>query len=182
MSVCDEKITKLKERIDSELPIYSKEQIKRSKELSFDSSLNKRLFIHNIKDFHGKNLFPPKKDLDSLKKVFQDQTEKALMKNKESLNNQKGNTSKENSFIKSSQDFSDEKSSLNQCANNVEHNSLNIANMDHQNILTQKTNQIQNCSKVASERLNKAQTKNKNPKHSCEHVKVKVIYTLHFNF
>lgn len=182
MSVCDEKITKLKERINSELPIYSKEQIKRSKELSFDSSLNKRLFIHNIKDFHGKNLFPPKQDSDSLKKVFQDQTEKALMKNKESVNHQKGNISKENSFIKSSQDFSDEKSSLNQCVNNIEHNSLNIANIDHQNILTQKTNQIQNTSKLASKRFNKIQINKENSKHSLEHIKVKVIYSLHFNF
>ena len=41
MSVCDDKILKLKERIDSELPIYSRAQVKRVREVTLSSSLKR---------------------------------------------------------------------------------------------------------------------------------------------
>lgn len=89
MSVCDDKITKLKERIDSDLPTYSKEQIKRSRELTIDSSLKKQLFIQNLKEFPARHLFPGERGVDSLRKVFQDQTKQAILKSKEIANQRK---------------------------------------------------------------------------------------------
>lgn len=41
MSVCDDKILKLKERIDSELPVYSRAQVKRVREVTLSSSLKR---------------------------------------------------------------------------------------------------------------------------------------------
>ena len=133
MSVCDEKISKLKERIDSELPNYSKEQIKRSRELSFDSSLNKKLFIHNIKDFQGKNLFPVQKDLDSLKKAFQDQTEIALKRSRDVANSKHKYASFNNSSKKSSINLSEENVHLEQLRNKVEEDNFEIINKNAQN-------------------------------------------------
>jgi hypothetical protein len=85
MKVCDEKIIKLKERIKSELPVYSQEQINRSREVTLDCVL--RLGAKpDRSQVKNQNLFnSPLKD-EALRKVFKDQTERAILKSKQISN------------------------------------------------------------------------------------------------
>lgn len=83
MKVCDDKITKLKERIKSELPVYSREQINRSREVTLECvrSLGPRI-QENIR----KPLPPPIKgfgDNDVLRRVFHDQTQQAILRSRQ---------------------------------------------------------------------------------------------------
>ena len=90
MNVCDDKITKLKERIDSELPTYSKAQIKRSREVTFDSSLKKQIVLQtNFEEVPFRHLFPTQRGPDALRRVFQDQTHQAILKSREMTSKKK---------------------------------------------------------------------------------------------
>ena len=89
MSVCDDKITKLKERIDSELPTYSKAQIKRSREVTFDSSLKKQIVFEKVEEVPIRHLFATQRGPDSLRKVFQDQSHQAILKSREMTSKKK---------------------------------------------------------------------------------------------
>ena len=84
MKVCDDKITKLKERIKSELPVYSQKQINRSREVTLECALSLTKIaqsIHNAEPVFNS----PLKD-EVLRKVFKDQTERAILKSKQISN------------------------------------------------------------------------------------------------
>jgi hypothetical protein len=89
MKVCDDKITKLKERIKSELPVYSREQINRSREVTLECvlSLGPRV-SGDITDTHQHVFKSPPKG-DALRQVFQDQTERAILRSKQLSNRPK---------------------------------------------------------------------------------------------
>ena len=83
MNVCDDKITKLKERIKSELPVYSSEQINRSREVTFECVITPKSFAKPQNQ--GRVFNSPLKE-GELRKVFQDQTERAILQSKQANN------------------------------------------------------------------------------------------------
>jgi hypothetical protein len=85
MKVCDEKIIKLKERIKSELPVYSQEQIIRSREVRLESLLNREGKAEQA-HVKGDSMFNSPLKEDALRKVFKDQTERAILKSKQISN------------------------------------------------------------------------------------------------
>ena len=85
MKVCDEKIIKLKQRIQSELPVYSQDQIIRSREVRLESLQNRPHFSKEISLSKEPVFRSPLKD-EVLRKVFKDQTERAILKSKQVSN------------------------------------------------------------------------------------------------
>ena len=86
MNVCDDKITKLKERIKSELPVYSSEQINRSREVTLECVL--KLGPHSTPkaQIDTAQVFNSPLKEGALRRVFKDQTERAILKSKQVSN------------------------------------------------------------------------------------------------
>lgn len=84
MNVCDDKITKLKQRIKSELPVYSQEQINRSREVTLECALGLGSLAEGLQGVRSVFKSPPSDDV--LRKVFKDQTERAILKSKQISN------------------------------------------------------------------------------------------------
>lgn len=84
MQVCDEKITKLKKRIKSELPVYSQEQINRSREVTLECALDLGEMAARLSG--ARNAFnSPLRD-EVLRKAFKDQAEMAILKSRQFSN------------------------------------------------------------------------------------------------
>ena len=95
MKVCDEKITKLKERIKSELPIYSEEQINRSRDVTLECVLKVGNGATQRVQKGETHLFKSASKGDVLRKVFKDQTERAILKSKQISNLRMGEQRRE---------------------------------------------------------------------------------------
>lgn len=85
MNVCDDKITKLKERIKSELPVYSSEQINRSREVTLECVMAPTFVKNPLQD----SVFNSPLKEGELRRVFKDQTERAILQSKQSNNRPK---------------------------------------------------------------------------------------------
>lgn len=85
MSVCDDKILKLKERIDSDLPIYSKAQVKRVREITVSSSLKRKIPEDLSQNKFSVRLFKKDQPKPALRKVFEDQTAAAIRERQQTL-------------------------------------------------------------------------------------------------
>ena len=90
MSVCDDKILKLKERIDSDLPKYSKAQVKRVREITVSSSLKRRIPVELCENQIPLRLFKKEQPKPALEKVFEDHTAAAIRQGQERLGRRNG--------------------------------------------------------------------------------------------
>lgn len=84
MKVCDDKITKLKQRIKSELPVYSQDQMNPSRAVTLECALGLGSLAGRLQSTQVVFNSPQKEDI--LRKVFKDQTEKAILKSRQIAN------------------------------------------------------------------------------------------------
>ena len=110
MKVCDEKITKLKQRIKSELPVYSREQINRSRDVTLKCVLSLHSQAGLPANSKQNSLFKSPIKGDPLRQVFKDQTEQAILRSRQILNVKKEeNRSEKMAKIACAKDDSDGK-------------------------------------------------------------------------